>query len=268
MSGNVQPKLVTSRRKVAPALAGVTRRRTASAPNARGSRECAGGPTIAQRRATMRSPISSVLVTVLVSISVVGCTNTPSGAPDIAASVRERLEMEEARLWIAPIEIAGVITAERRTSEAWTGASVDLGIENGELIVSAEGEEVIVEGFQLAFAPLRLPEGLFGGQTAELTGVRIDLAEATRAPGAWTGENAARFTAALDLAIHWTLELDGVPAPLGSPALPPVPVEVTLMGDGATVAAELRLHAAGELWNWAGLVRLSELQLGVEASLR
>ena len=202
------------------------------------------------------------------AVVAVACTNTPSGAPDNAASVRERLSSEEVRLWIAPAELVGVITAERRATGTWTGAMVELGITNGELIVSADREEISIDSFQLAFTPMQLPAGLFGSESAVLTGARIDLAHATRAPARWTDDNAATFTAALELDMHWTLALDGAPVPLGAPALPPVPVEVTLTGDGEIVDAELRLHAAGELWNWAGLVRLSELQLGVEASLR
>lgn len=206
------------------------------------------------------------LFLILVSSSLVACTNAPSGTTDTADSVRERLSTD-ARMWIAPIDLAGAITAERRTSGSWSGSTVDLGIENGEVILSAEQDDVIVEGFQLTFAPMQLPQGLFGGQTAELSNVRFDLKNTARTPAQWTSDNAASFIAMLDVEIHWTLELDGSPAPLGSPKLPPVPVEVTLSGDGAHVDAELRLHAGGELWNWAGLVKLSELQLTVDASL-
>ncbi|MEO7092145.1 MAG: hypothetical protein ABI175_02765, partial [Polyangiales bacterium] len=71
----------------------------------------------------------------------------------------------------------------------------------------------------------------------------------------------------LDLALSWELTLDGTPAPLGSPKLPLVPVEIVLTGDGEHVSAELHAHAPGELWSWAGLVKLSELQLVLDASL-
>src|SRR5690606_32350149 len=97
-----------------------------------------------------------------------------AGTPDTAGSVRERLA-KDARLWIPPTELAGAIVAEKRVSGAWSGSTVDLGIENGELILSAQQDDITVEGFQLTFSPLVLPQGLFGGQTAELTNVRFDL---------------------------------------------------------------------------------------------
>jgi hypothetical protein len=210
----------------------------------------------------------SLLFLSLVTSSLVACTNTPSGPSDTSAtSVRDRLTKKDARLWIAPTELAGAITAEKRADGAWSGSTVDLGIENGELILSADQNNVTVEGFQLSFAPMQLPQGLFGGQTAELTGVRFDLESAAQSAAQWADDNAASFTALLDLEIHWTLELDGSPAPLGSPKLPPVPVAITLGGDGDHIEAAIGLHAGGELWNWAGLVKLSELQLSVDASL-
>lgn len=208
------------------------------------------------------------LVFLALTSSLVACATTaPSGSSDTPESVRERLETKDARLWIAPVDLAGAITAERRASGMWNGSTVDLGIENGELILSADQNDVTVEGLQLTFKPMQLPQGLFGAQTAELSNVRLDLSKSTRTPAQWTGNDTATFTAMLEVEIHWTLELDGSPAPLGSPKLPPVPVEIRLSGDGSEVNAELGLHASGELWNWAGLVKLSELQLSVDASL-
>lgn len=202
------------------------------------------------------------------SSSLVACATTaPSGSADVPESVRERLETKDARMWIAPVDLAGAITAERRASGSWSGSTVDLGIANGELILSADQHDISVEALQLTFKPLQLPQGLFGAQTAELTNVRLDLTKAARTPAQWTDNNTATFTAMLDVEIHWSLELDGSPAPLGSPKLPPVPVEIRLGGDGAEVTAELGLHASGELWSWAGLVKLRELQLSVDASL-
>ncbi|MDX2090521.1 MAG: hypothetical protein SFX73_21865 [Kofleriaceae bacterium] len=209
----------------------------------------------------------SLLLLSLATSSLVACTATATSTPDMSsASVRDRLS-KDARLWIAPSELAGAITAEKRESGAWSGSTVDLGIENGELVLSADQDTVTVEGFQLSFAPMQLPQGLFGGQTAELTDVRFDLPNSSRSPARWTDNNTASFTAMLELEIHWTLSLDGAPAPLGSPKLPPVPVDVTLGGDGDSIEATMSLHAGGELWNWAGLVKLSELQLSVDATL-
>ena len=85
----------------------------------------------------------------------------------------------------------------------------------------------------------------------------------------WTSENEAHLTAMLDLTLSWELSLNGSPTRLGSPALPPIPVEIVLTGDGSHVAAEIRAHAPGELWTWAGLIRLGELELvlGADAAV-
>ena len=46
-----------------------------------------------------------------------------------------------------------------------------------------------------------------------------------------------------------------------------MPAVIVLTGDGEHVNAEVHAHAPGELWSWAGLVKLSELQLVLGASL-
>jgi hypothetical protein len=185
-----------------------------------------------------------------------------------AASVRERLETP-AHLQVAAGESAGVITAHRRMSDGWQTGLVDLGIENGELVVSSDARDsVTIEAFQIAFAPVHLPDGTFGDQDAALTNLRIEVAKETRVPATWTGDNQVTLAANLDITLSWTLTLDnGAPTPLGSPDLPPVPVDIVLTGDGEHVDAELRAHAPGELWSWAGLIKLSELQLVAGASL-
>jgi len=189
----------------------------------------------------------------------------PSAPPP--ASVRERLE-EPTRLQIAAAESGGSLTAERKVAAGWDVGMVDLGIENGELVVSADARDAVtIDDLQISFKPLEIPPGVFGDNHAQLTHVRIDLMNEERASAVWTSDNEAHLTAQLDITLSWTLALNGSPAPLGSPKLPPVPVEIVLTGDGDQVSAELRAHAPGELWSWAGLIKLSELQLVVGAEL-
>jgi hypothetical protein len=185
------------------------------------------------------------------------------------STVRERLE-EPTRLLIAASESGGSLTAERKVASGWQGGLVDLGIENGEVIVSSDARDAVtVDGMQIVFEPLEIPPGVFGSDHAQLTNVRIDLTTDHRAPAVWTSENEAHLTAMLDLTLSWELTLNGAPTRLGSPTLPPIPVEIVLTGDGSRVNAEVRAHAPGELWAWAGLIRLSELQLilGADAAV-
>lgn len=190
--------------------------------------------------------------------------DTPAEPP---ASVRERLA-EPAHLFVSLGGSAGALTAERKVNGTWQGGVVELGIENGEIIVSSDARDALtLEGFQVAFEPIQIPAGTFGNQNAQLTHVRIDLQNELRTPAVWTNDNEVHLDALLDIELSWTLSLDGAPTPLGSPKLPPVPVELVLTGDGEVVNAELRAHAPGELWNWAGLIKLSELELTLDATL-
>lgn len=183
------------------------------------------------------------------------------------ASMRELLEVPT-RLQVAATESGGAITAERKVATGWQAGLVDLQIENGELIVSSDARDALtVDGMQIVFKPLEIPSGVFGDTHAEMTDVRIDLTNETTAAAVWTSDNEAHLTAMLDITLSWTLSLGGSPAPLGSPKLPPVPVHIVLTGDGEHVTAELRAHASGELWSWAGLIKLSELSLVVGADL-
>ena len=198
------------------------------------------------------------------------CNTDLAGPPEVSppATVRERLE-DQTQLLVTASASGGAITAERHVAGGeWMGGTVDLLIENGELLVSSDAPNALtVDGLQVSFKPLQIPAGVFGGRDAQLTHVRIDLKNDLRAAAEWVTDNEVHLQANLDLALSWELTLDGTPAPLGSPKLPLVPVEIVLTGDGEHVTAEVHAHAPGELWSWAGLVKLSELQLVLGATL-
>ncbi len=195
-------------------------------------------------------------------------TDVAEPTPRPPASVRERLE-DLTRLQVVAAESGGGITAERHVSGGeWMGGLVDLQIENGELLVSSDAPGALtVDGMQITFKPLQIPPGVFGGKDAQLTHVRIDLKNELRSPARWVSDDEVHLDAKLDINLSWELTLDGSPAPLGSPKLPQVPVEIVLTGNGEHVNAELRAHAPGELWSWAGLVKLSDLQLILGATI-
>lgn len=208
----------------------------------------------------MRLPL---VLTLLLS----ACSADLAGAPVTAASVHERLD-ERTALHIDTAEAVGTIMVERKITGGWEPTLVDLAIENGELIVSSDASDAVtIEGLQLSFAPFDVPPGIFGGDRAQLTDVRVELVGRQRVPAVWTSDNDAHLTAKLDLTLSWTLLLDDTPAPLGAPRLPQVPVEIALTGDGQHVSAGLRVDAPGEVWDWAGLLRLSALQLTLDAHL-
>ncbi len=202
---------------------------------------------------------------VLVSACSTELADPPPAPP---ATVRERLETPTRLLVTAP-ESGGSITAERKVGTGWSAGMVELGIENGELIVSStSGDTLTVDGFQVMFKPLDIPEGVFGDSRAQLSDVRLDLMAEATTPAEWTSSNEVHLTALLDITLSWKLSFGGAPAPLGSPELPKVPVEIVLTGDGDKISAEVRATAPGELWTWAGLVRLSELSLVLGAEFK
>ncbi len=198
------------------------------------------------------------------------CNTDLAARPDVSPpmSVRQRLE-DQTRLLVTASASGGAITASRHVAGGeWVGGTVDLLIENGELLVSSDAANALtVDGLQVSFEPLQIPPGVFGGKDAQLTHVRIDLKNELRAPATWVDDNEVHLQANLDLALSWGLTLDGTPAPLGSPKLPLVPVEIVLSGNGDEVSAQVHAHAPGELWSWASLVKLSELQLVLDARL-
>jgi len=212
-----------------------------------------------------RLALASVLLTIPACATAL---TDPPEATSAPASLRERLA-DTTQLQVAAPASGGQITVERHVGDGWEPSLIALGIENGELLVSAAADGVTVEGIQVTFASFALPDGVFTGHDARLTNVRLDLAHPTTVPAVWTTDDELTIHADLELALQWKLQLDGgAPTSLGAPELPVVPVTITLSGDGSSVAADVSARAPGEVWSWAGLVRLSEFQLDATAALR
>ncbi|MBX3156669.1 MAG: hypothetical protein KF773_11755 [Deltaproteobacteria bacterium] len=180
--------------------------------------------------------------------------------------MRERLA-DETRLLLVSRASAGVLTAERRTHEGWDAGLVDLHLDTGELVAKADRSGAITLGrFGVGVLPIELPEAVFE-RPARMVDVRAALVAPVHTRDvAWNGDDAATVRAELALEMAWALEVDGGRTPLGMPRLPPVPVEIDLTGDGFAVHAELRVRAPGELWSWAGLVKLRDLTLVLAAA--
>ena len=203
----------------------------------------------------------------LVSTSACGpALLDPAAAPP--ATLRERLATEVTRLQVTTAASTGSLVAERKSEGAWIEGAVDLPYANGELVLASDGADgIILDDLQLTFAPILIPPTVFAGKMAELRDVRVDLEDAVRATAVWDGDDKVTLTAALPLILHWSISIEGGTTPLGTPTLPAVPVQLTLTGADAHAEATLLGHAPGELWTWAGLVRLRDLDLSVAAAL-
>jgi hypothetical protein len=199
----------------------------------------------------------------LVSLSVllVACASTDPTEP---ASMRDRLAAET-HLYVAASDSAGAVTAQLRTATGWDDGVVDLKLASGELVTrAAPGGAIALTAVQLELQTIAIPATLTGHEAA-LTRPRLQLTAPATAATAWTGDDTAEVDVALALQLSWSLTIDGVGIQVGAPALPPLPVKLQLTGDGARVTADLRIQAAGELWSWANLVKLSDLELVLDA---
>ena len=201
-------------------------------------------------------------------VPLMACAGSAPPSDNPPASVRERLESEPTRLLMSGADSGGTLTAELRDHTGWQSGLVTLEVSDGELVVSADPQTgaLTVERFGLGLEPIAIPDSVFGNP-AEMKNVRVALAApAPIAAPAWSSDDdAVTATATVSLTLSWALGVDGSTIPLGSPSLPPVPVELSLSGDGTIVHGEVRVHQQGELWSWADLVKLEDLSLVLSA---
>lgn len=194
-----------------------------------------------------------------------GCTNVPSGGSRYD-SVRDRLSDAPTALFIEDETSHGTITARRRTGDGWSTGASELAIEHGYVraAVDATGQ-LTVDELELAVAPIPL-EGVFQ-KPAVLKDVRLRLAAPARSAVAWTSDNDATATVPISLDFDWSIAFDGGEAyPLATQHLPPESVAIALGGSGDHVDALFELEAAGELWNWADLIQITEISLALSAA--
>ena len=176
------------------------------------------------------------------------------------ASMRDRLTADT-HLFIAASDSAGAVTAQMRSGTGWEDGLVDLKLESGELVARASRSGTIaLSSLALELQTISIPATIVG-HAADLTRPRLQLSAPAELTATWSGDDDAEVDAVLTLELSWSLTVDGVALPLGAPTLPPLPVKLKLSGDGQRVSAELRVHAPGELWNWADLIKLSDLEL-------
>lgn len=155
---------------------------------------------------------------------------------------------------------AGAITASRKSDGEWLPGLADLKVEGGSILLSTEGDVLALEDLVIDLGPIQIPETVLG-YPLELTDIRLSLLDRVKVAGAWTSPDEAHGNAEIDLLLEWSLVNHGVTSPLGSPDLPPVPVELTVTGTADRVHAEVRVSAPGELWKWANVFRLEDLSL-------
>jgi hypothetical protein len=208
-------------------------------------------------RVIMRTLLAFALVTT-------GCAaNLPTGS-DSYDSVKDRMQDEPTRLFVGG-DSTGTVTARRYSQGGWIEGDHTLSIDGGELRAKVDSSgKLTLESFEVAVAPIEIPEEVFK-QPAHLADVKVTLVEATTGAATWSDDNDATATLPLKLDLQWAIAINGGKTPLGEQHLPPVDVQFTLSGDGEYVSATIGLAATGELWNWAGLLQMTKLELRLGA---
>ena len=197
---------------------------------------------------------------ILVSACAGGTTELPPG-PEFT-SVQDRLSTQSTRLFISGAGSTGSLDAKRYTAGGWVDGTSAVTITSGELVVKSTDDQLTAQKFDVALAPIDLPDSVFG-KPAQLTDVRVMLASATSATATWTDTDDATATIPLKLDLAWSIAINGGSTQLGAQHLPVIPLDVVLTGAGDHVAASLDLHADGTLWSWAGLIELTQLDLSL-----
>jgi len=192
------------------------------------------------------------------------CASNPPEGP-APASVRARL-VAPTKMLVAVADSSGTLTASRYTHDGWQDGSLAISIANGELDakVGADGN-LDVTAFSINVDPIDVPDQVFG-RAAQLKDVRLVLTGMPAATTAWSDDDNATATATVSLDLSWTIVVSGNASPLGAQHLAPLPLDVTLSGSGDEVDATIALHATGDLWTWADLLKLKALDLELAAT--
>lgn len=199
------------------------------------------------------------------SLLASACTTASPSGGESYDSVRDRMASGPTRLFVGRAESTGMVTARRWTPGGWIEGDSSLVIESGELAASVDSNgKLSLATFDVGVAPIDIPEEVFK-KPAQLSDVRVKLTAAATGAASWSNEDAATATLSLALDLEWAIAINGGKTPLAAQHLPPVDVDFTLGGDGNTVDATIGLAASGELWDWAGLLEITHLELQLSA---
>jgi len=181
--------------------------------------------------------------------------------------VKQRLTRRTpVKLLVSLPDSSGSLTASHYTHDGWIDGSLMVPLANGELDAKAVADgNLDVTGFSINVNPIDVPPEVFG-KPATLKDLRLVLNGTPAVTTTWTDDDNATATAMISLDLSWTIVVDGNASPLGAQHLAPLPIDISLTGDGEEIDASVGVHATGELWNWADLVKLKALDLELAAT--
>jgi hypothetical protein len=191
-------------------------------------------------------------------------TSSPPDAPEYD-SVRDRLTDGPTHLFVGREISSGSISARRWTQDGWVTGDTAVTIDAGELSAKLDARGVlVVDTLVVSLAPIEIPPDVFK-KPAQLDDVTVTLTAPATATAQWSGDNDLAATVPVTLDFDWAIAINGGKTPLATQHLPPITIALTLAGAGDHVDATIEVRATGELWNWAGLLEMTSIELSLAA---
>lgn len=197
-----------------------------------------------------------------------GCATAPGDrAPaDVGEpTLRERLDGEALSFALEPAVGSALVQVSVRRELGWHTWPLSLDLVDGELALDAAGG-LALDRLALRFDDLVI-EGVDAAPGGRLHLVDVSLTSAAPAAVAETvwsgGDRRLDATVPIDLVLAWsTRGASGDVVPLGSQRLAGVELHLgALDRDGAEPEVGLSVVRTGELWQWAGMVKLENATL-------
>jgi hypothetical protein len=216
-----------------------------------------------QCAARMRNHCPLALALVLAVSMLAACATATRPEPDAAPPPTLHAQLTEpVHLAIDPLTSTGDVTAAEHQGSDWLPSRVPLTIETGAFELASVGDDLVIHSFEVDLAPIALP--MLPG-TAQLTDIAVRLPAPVTIGVTWQGSDDAVAIATLDLQLVWSFTANGGTLPLGTQALPAVPIALAMHGEHGSVTAEIGLDQPGQLWSWADLLALDDLALQLPA---
>jgi hypothetical protein len=202
-----------------------------------------------------------------ITLVLAACGASP--ASESYSSMRERLAAEPTHLTMAPTLDSGTLEARRWSSrDGWISGSAPVALSGGTVVLELDDSgKLIARQFGFGVDAIELPASLVG-EPVTLRDVRVELDAAPPVDITWTSDGEATAQFPITLTLSWSIAFDDqAGVPLSEQKLAPMPMTITLVGDGDHIETTVELHARGTIWSWADLLELTGVDLRVTATL-
>ncbi len=198
-----------------------------------------------------------------------GCAPTSSAAPEGAApSLETRLAREGGAVMTIGRELSqGRVSLQLPHVESAASPQL-LPVEGGRLHVAASGNHALhLEDLSVALSSVRIPAQRLPPAGLHIGQIHLLLADEEFLETEWLSDSEAFASGRVDFIIEWSVLFeDGTAHRLAPVLVEDVRVDVHVLLDArGRVSARADVYEADEVFDWAGLVRLSDLDLELSA---